>query len=145
MKILCISSILATIMLIGIVIACIIVTSMISSNLLHQQVPKGTSISIPRATWYVTSSYQNYTYIFELVILNSGTERANIINISVSIGGNKYSIAQDVYVIKPNEWIQVTGSINTNIVPATRDILVEVSFCSDNGVCGTATTLAKKG
>ncbi|MEM3964774.1 MAG: hypothetical protein QW584_03525 [Thermofilaceae archaeon] len=141
----CISNALVVIMLIGIVVVCTVIAGIIGSNLLQQQIPRGASISVSKAVWYATSASQGYVYIFDLTILNSGTEKANITNISATIGGNKYTIAQNAGIVKPNGWIQVVGSVNANVVPTNTDILVEVNYCSEGGFCGSVVAPAKPG
>ncbi|MEM1695164.1 MAG: hypothetical protein QXQ90_01050 [Desulfurococcaceae archaeon] len=141
----CISNALAVIMLIGIVVVCTVIAGIIGSNLLQQQIPRGASVSVSKAVWYATTVSQGYVYIFDLTILNSGTEKVSITNITATIGGNKYTIVQNAGTIKPNGWIQVVGSVNANVVPTNTDILVEVSFCSESGFCGSVVAPAKPG
>ncbi|MEM4584658.1 MAG: hypothetical protein QW611_06745 [Ignisphaera sp.] len=140
-----VSNILAIIMMIGIAVMCTLVTGIISSNILHQQAPKGVSITIPRAVWHRVIVSQGYVYIFDLMIHNSGTEKIDISNVSVIIGGNRYIITQNVGTVKPNNWIHVTGSVNTNTVLTNTDILVEVSFCSESGFCNSVSVPARQG
>jgi len=139
----CISNALAVIMLIGIVVVCTVIAGIIGSNLLQQQIPRGASVS--KAVWYATTVSQGYVYIFDLTILNSGTEKVSITSISATIGGNKHTIAQNAGTIKPNGWIQVVGSVNANVVPTNTDILVEVIFCSESGFCSSVVAPAKPG
>ncbi|MEM1694286.1 MAG: hypothetical protein QXH21_08225 [Ignisphaera sp.] len=139
----CISNVLVVLILVGIVMVCTMVAGIISSAIMQQQVPRGSSVSVSRALWYSATASQGYVYIFELTILNTGTEKANITNVTVTIGGSRYIVAENVGVVGPNKWIQVVGSVNAEVSPVYTIIPIEISFCSESGICGKVVASAR--
>lgn len=129
--------------LIGAGIVCSIVTSMILGGLLGSQAPKGASVSIPTARWYSTRTSQGFVYYFEVSLLNTGTDVVSVTSVVVNINGTRHTLFQNLGNLKPNEWIQLLGSVTTSTRPTATHIPVEVTYCTQPNRCSTSVAYAR--
>lgn len=137
------SNIVSVILLVSVALACAIVVGLSVGDILNRQTPRGASVSAPSAKWYATRSSRGYTYYFDLTLLNSGTEVVTVTHVVAVINGTRYTLFQNVGTLKPNEWIQLLGSVTVSVQPTSITIPVEVGFCTSASFCSNTVAYAR--